>query len=75
MGLDKYDIVIGDDCEALYKNGKLIVAAVKLSMGDILENCDICCDLWEGDLAVYTSPETFPAVIEDVITDEDERYV
>jgi hypothetical protein len=72
---DKYDIVIGDDCMGLYKNDKLVVKAVKLTFGDVLEACDISCNFHSADLDIYDTPEKLPARFDDVVMDGEEATI
>lgn len=76
MGMfDKFDIVIGDDSMALYKNGVLAVAATKLTFADVLEACGISVDIWEADQAVYNDPVKFPKLLKQVVMDGEEETV
>ena len=63
---DEYAIVFGDETMGFYKNGDLMVAATKLTFGDIVEHCGISCDLIEADLDIYDDPTKLPQRLEDV---------
>lgn len=65
----KFDLVLGDDCMALYRDGELVCSAVKLTFYDIIEATHASCDISEADLEVYNSPEKFPPLLKDVILD------
>lgn len=56
----KYDIVIGDDCMAIYRDGKLVTTGTRLTFGDILEACNIPCEISEADIDEYNDPAKFP---------------
>lgn len=64
--MDQFSICLGDDAMALYRNGNLVTAAVRLTFADVLEGCGISCDLWEVDLDIYDTPEKFPKTFKEL---------
>lgn len=67
INLDKVDVVFGDDTMALYVDGELAVAGVKLTFADVLEHIKIRCNFYEVDLDVYKDPRSFPKKFDDLV--------
>lgn len=70
MYRDNFNLILGDDHMALYKNGDLVVEGVTLTFGDILEACRIPCQIQTADLdwsiAMNKARKGYPSKLKDV---------
>ena len=65
--MPKFDIVLGDDWMALYKDGFLTVEGVTLTFGDVLEGCRIPCLVQSADPEWAHNRMGYPEKLEEVV--------
>lgn len=62
--MGKIDIVLGNDIEGLYLDGKLKIQARRLTVMDLAQEGNIPVDFWEGFLA-YSEKDTMPPTLKE----------